>query len=91
MNGLEGEKIVFIRRWKDYSNICLIFNFNSADVKITPPIPEVRWNKVLDSSERIWNGPGSFLENELTPGEEIIIRGQSFVVYDWVNTEWKEQ
>ena len=74
VNGLEGEKIVFIRRWKDYSNICLIFNFNSADVKITPPIPEVRWNKVLDSSERIWNGPGSFLENELTPGEEIIIR-----------------
>lgn len=82
VDGSEGEKIVFVRRWKDSCHIFLIFNFNSADVKLVPSIPNGGWSKILDSSEKIWNGPGSLLPDELNSGEEIIVRGQSFVMYN---------
>ncbi|MEP9411974.1 MAG: malto-oligosyltrehalose trehalohydrolase [Candidatus Brocadia sp.] len=81
VNGLENEKIVFMRRWKDFDHVFLIFNFNSADMKLVPSGIEGRWNKVLDSSEKVWNGPGALLPDELNSGKEIIIRGQSFVMY----------
>ena len=73
---------MFMRRWKDSSYVFIIFNFNHSHVKIIPPIPEGRWNKILDSSEKIWNGPGSFLKRELIPGNNIIIRGHSLAVYN---------
>ncbi len=78
----EGEKIMFIRRWKDPSHVFIVFNFNCADVKIIPPILNGRWEKIIDSSEKIWNGPGSLLKHELTPGDEIIMRGHSLVMYN---------
>ena len=81
-DSLEGEKIMFIRRWKDPSHVFIVFNFNCADVKMIPPILNGRWKKWLDSSERIWNGPGSLLKHELTPGNEIIMRGHSLVMYN---------
>lgn len=80
-DSLEKEKAVLVRRWKASNHVFLIFNFNRADVKITPPISEERWRKELDSSEKTWNGPGSLLKYELTPGDETIMRGQSFVLY----------
>ena len=82
VDSLEGEKIVFIRRWKDLSHVFIVFNFNCADVKMIPPVLNGRWKKWLDSSERIWNGPGSLLKHELTPSNEIIMRGHSFVMYN---------
>ncbi|MDN3515036.1 MAG: malto-oligosyltrehalose trehalohydrolase [Candidatus Brocadia sp.] len=81
VDSLESEKAVFVWRWKASNHVFLIFNFNRTDVKITPPISEERWRKELDSSEKAWNGHGSLLKYELTPGDEIIMRGQSFVLY----------
>lgn len=82
MNGIEGEKTVFMRRRKDSSHIFIIFNFNRTDVKIIPPILEGRWDKVLDSSEKIWNGSGSLVACALIPGNEITVRGHSLVMYN---------
>ena len=82
VDGLEEEKILFVKRWKDSDHVFLIFNFNTTDVKITPSISEGAWNKVLDSSEKKWNGLGSLLKYELTSGDEIIIRGHSLVMYN---------
>ncbi len=81
VDGLEEEKIILLKRWKDSSHVFLIFNFNSADVNITPVIPGGEWVKILDSAEKKWNGPGSLLENKLSSGSEILIRGHSLAVY----------
>ena len=85
VNGIEREKTVFVRRWNDSSHIFIVFNFNRSDVKIIPSIPEGRWDKVLDSSEKIWNGSGSLLACALIPGNEITVRGHSFVMYKMEN------
>lgn len=84
MDSPEGEKIMFVRRWKDLSHVFIVFNFNCADVKMIPPVLNGRWKKWLDSSERIWNDPGSLLRHELTPGDEIIMRVHSLVMYSMV-------
>jgi len=37
--------------------------------------------KILDSSENIWNGPGALLPARLTQGQTITVRSQSLVLY----------
>ncbi|MEW6162761.1 MAG: malto-oligosyltrehalose trehalohydrolase [Nitrospirota bacterium] len=79
--GLEDKRVLFMRRWKDNSEVFFIFNFNNADIGITAPLTEEIWRKILDSSENIWNGPGTFLPEKMTKGEKIIVRSHSLALY----------
>jgi len=81
VESIEGERILFITRWKDSSQVMIVLNFNYADVKCIPPTSDGIWNKTIDSSEQMWHGPGSLLSHELVPGSEITMRGRSFVLY----------
>jgi maltooligosyltrehalose trehalohydrolase len=82
--GLEEEKIMFMRRWKDgsESHVFSVFNFNKSDMSFRTYLPEARWKKVLDSSEKLWNGPGILLPDELNSGDEITIRELSMALYE---------
>lgn len=93
--GLEDQRVVFMRRWEDGDggHVFSIFNFNRLDQSLRGHFPEGKWKRVLDSSDRIWNGPGTLLPEEIGPvgfgedpmktntGFEITIRGLSFVLY----------
>jgi maltooligosyltrehalose trehalohydrolase len=79
--GLGEKKILFMRRWKDDSDVFCIFNFNDTDLRLTVPLIEGMCIKVLDSSENAWNGPGTLLPGKLTQGKEITIRRQSLATY----------
>jgi maltooligosyltrehalose trehalohydrolase len=79
--GLEDKKVLFMKRWKDGNKIFLVFNFNNVDISLTASLTEGVWKKILDSSDSIWNGPGTFLPEEITHGNEITIRSQSLVLY----------
>lgn len=81
IDGFEEKKIILVHRWKEASHIVLLLNFNTADVKLTSVFPDGIWTKILDSSEKIWNGPGSLLKNEPNPGDELMIKGQSLALY----------
>jgi maltooligosyltrehalose trehalohydrolase len=70
-----------MRRWKDESNAFIIFNFDNADVRLTAPLTEGIWKKIVDSSEDMWNGPGTFLPERLTQGEEMTVRSNSLALY----------
>lgn len=78
----EGEKIMLVQRWKDSSHILLLLNFNTNDVTFTPVLPEGIFTRILDSSEKTWNGPGTFPENDLHSGNEISVKGHSLVLYE---------
>jgi maltooligosyltrehalose trehalohydrolase len=80
--GFEKEKIVWLRRWKDDSHVICFFNFNSADMKFISPLPEGYWEKMIDSSDVIWKGPGSLLPERISAGEEMTLRGHSFTLYN---------
>jgi maltooligosyltrehalose trehalohydrolase len=79
--GLEDKRVLLMRRWKDESNAFIIFNFDNADVRLTAPLTEGIWKKVFDSSEDMWNGPGTFLPERLTQGEEMTVRSNSLALY----------
>jgi maltooligosyltrehalose trehalohydrolase len=75
--GLEKEKVVFMRRWDDEqdTHVFLIFNLNESNLDIHSQFPDGRWEKLLDSSEEKWNGPGSLLPEIIDSGGESAIRG----------------
>ncbi|MCI0453753.1 MAG: malto-oligosyltrehalose trehalohydrolase [Candidatus Dadabacteria bacterium] len=79
--GLEKERILFMERWKDSSYIFSIFNLNKKEQKIKVSTSEGKWKRVLDSSDNMWNGPGTLLPEKISSGDEIIIRGFSLATY----------
>jgi maltooligosyltrehalose trehalohydrolase len=78
---LEGKRVLFLKRWKDDSDVFCIFNFHDTDIRLTVPLTEGIWEKILDSSENIWNGPGTLLPARLTQGQTITVRNQSLALY----------
>ena len=79
--GLENERVVFMRRWKDNSHVLSIFNFDKTEERIKVSNSRGRWEKVLDSSDKMWNGFGTLLPEEIRPGDKITIRGFSMALY----------
>lgn len=81
--GTEAEKVLFMRRWKDenHSQVAGIFNFHKLDITVTVSLPEGKWQKRLDSSDQVWNGPGTSLPETIVSGEAITLRGCGVAVY----------
>jgi maltooligosyltrehalose trehalohydrolase len=51
-------------------------------MKFIPPLPEGYWEKMIDSSDVIWKGPGSLLPERISAGEKMTLRGHSFTLYN---------
>lgn len=79
--GFEKEKVVLMRRWKGDSHIFSIFNLNDSDQKVKVPSSGGEWKKILDSSDKVWSGPGAILSEKLNPGDKVTIRGLSLALY----------
>ncbi|HEX3034753.1 MAG TPA: malto-oligosyltrehalose trehalohydrolase [Thermodesulfobacteriota bacterium] len=79
--GFEKEKVVLMRRWKGDSHIFSIFNLNDSDQKVKAPSSGGEWKKILDSSDKVWSGPGAILSEKLNPGDKVTIRGLSLALY----------
>lgn len=81
VSGLEEERVVLMRRWKDHSHIFSIFNFNRSEVKVRIS-HQGGWRKILDSSEEKWRGLKTSLPEIVNSGDEINIKGLSLAVYE---------
>jgi maltooligosyltrehalose trehalohydrolase len=65
--GNEKERFMFWRRWYNGSSVCCVMNFNKEKIRLKVDIPEGKWKKVMDSSEKAWMGPGSLLPLNMSP------------------------
>ncbi len=81
----------------DNSHVLCLFNLNAKDIRLTIHVPfctacsfneqtsnehqATEWTKRLDSSEKIWNGPGSLLPETIRSNDEITMRGHSVAMY----------
>lgn len=81
VEGFEESKILSIRRWKKNNDIFCIFNFHETDTNFMFPLQDSEWWKILDSSDTLWKGPGSLIPKKINGGEELTLRGRSFVMY----------
>jgi maltooligosyltrehalose trehalohydrolase len=79
--GIEDKRVLLIKRWKDESEVFCIFNYNNNDAKIIIPLIKGIWKKILDSSDKIWKGLGTYLPKRITQDEEITVRSQNLALY----------
>jgi maltooligosyltrehalose trehalohydrolase len=78
---LESQRVLLVERWKDKSRAFFLFNLGPMERVLVDFIPEGRWKKRMDSSDSVWNGPGTILPERVSSKEEIRIRGYSFAMY----------
>jgi maltooligosyltrehalose trehalohydrolase len=79
--GFGHNRVLFMRRWQDESQTVSLFNFGKEDTKCTPVLPEGKWRKLIDSSATKWDGPGGLLPEIVAGGEDMLMRGESFMVF----------
>lgn len=54
-----GEDVLWLRRNRDSTQTVLALNFAADEVSCVLPLGAGRWEKLLDSAEERWAGPGS--------------------------------
>jgi maltooligosyltrehalose trehalohydrolase len=65
-----NRRIGCIRRRREAEELCIIFHAGEAAVSAMVPLPAGRWDKLLDSAEPQWGGPGSTLAETIDSGGE---------------------
>ncbi len=81
------QKILYLRRWKDESEVFVAYNFNEHQVSITLSVPGGKWKRQFDSADPRWNADSDLSKppksHTLTShGEvELTLPPQSFVLY----------
>lgn len=77
----ECDKVIWMKRWHDKSQILCFFSFHHADTQLRVPVFEGSWKKIFDSAEPLWNGPGTVLPPKIEVGEKMTIRPLSVGLY----------
>jgi maltooligosyltrehalose trehalohydrolase len=81
-SAIEEDKLMFLHRWNQNSQIFGIMNFNEKDVTFKATLPSGNWRKILDSSDSKWMGSDSTVPEKLMHEQEVIICPQSFALYE---------
>jgi len=77
----EDDMVLFMKRHHEESHVYCIFNFHEQDRTFDVFMPQGKWGKIIDSSNRAWNGPGMVLPDVMRSAMSIRVRGRSFAVY----------
>jgi maltooligosyltrehalose trehalohydrolase len=65
----DNDRLLLVRRWQgDQSNL-ILFNYNEAEVSFSPPPTIQSWQKIFDSAEPPWDGPGTSLPRWINAGD----------------------
>jgi maltooligosyltrehalose trehalohydrolase len=86
VKNFEFHKVLYLKRWGEDEDNCTVFalfNFNENDVHLDLDylIDSGKWAKVIDSDDEKWAGKGSLLPQVIEPGQNIMMRKHSFVLY----------
>ena len=84
VNGWEREKVLFVRRWCEGSEVFLAFNFSDEVFTILLPVPVGTWHLRLNSAAGQWGG-SDFKSPETTHsgGEASLkLERRAFVLYE---------
>jgi maltooligosyltrehalose trehalohydrolase len=75
--------VITMRRWDGFnaSQVYALFNFERNDVNIAVSMPAGAWNKLIDSSDGAWNGPGSLLPERVRNNDQVTMHGQSIALF----------
>jgi len=69
----EKEKILFVRRWSDEHDVCVVFHFGDSECTISLPVRAGRWRKQLDSADERWQGKGSGVPDQVNAQGDLTL------------------
>ena len=81
------ERVLYLRRWKDASEIFAVLNFNPDAATITLPVPEGKWARQMDSADPRWSSDSDLSKHAKThtlksTGEvEIALQPFALILY----------
>ncbi len=79
----EQLKIVTMERNKNSSKVFGLMSFNDKKLTTEFRLPSGVWKKILDSSEKMWNGPGGTMPEMLDDTiNEITVPAYNFSLYE---------
>jgi maltooligosyltrehalose trehalohydrolase len=78
----EIEKLIFIHRTSQDKQILYVLNFNTQPVTYKVELPSGLWQKILDSADLCWSGPGAMLPQTLSLTASVTIAPSSFALYE---------
>jgi len=83
----EEERVLFIHRWSEKSEVIITFNLNSKLTSISLPFPQGNWHKSLDPAEEGWSGNGTAVPGRLSSGGEttLTLNPWQFVLFSKEN------
>ena len=87
VSGIEEERLLLLRRWYSQSQVFCVMNFNTTDITARTSLPKGRWKKIVDSSEKRWQGPGSLIPKTWESGATTTIKPLSFAVFEEENLQ----
>ena len=76
--------IIILKRRHGSSETMCLMNFCQAESAFRLNPETKTWKKVIDSSEAIWDGPGSAMPYTVSKAERFYIKPQSFLLYEKV-------
>lgn len=85
--GFERQRVLFVRRWHEYSDVCILFNVGPEVATLTAPIPAGEWSVALCSADARWRAdPDSAPRHVAAPIRadsegRVTLSGHAFVVY----------
>lgn len=78
---LAAERVVCLRRWAQGEEAMVLLCFAGGAVKAAPRTAAGRWQKLLDSSDQEWLGPGGGPGDWTAEGQKLQLNPNSVVVY----------
>lgn len=83
VRAFEEQRALFVRRWTEGSQVFTVFNFSKSNVVLNCTVPEGNWEKIFDSSDRRWRGPGSVVVDSLVSrgNVELRLHPESFCLF----------
>jgi maltooligosyltrehalose trehalohydrolase len=83
VEGCGADQTLFVRHRKGKNEVALIYYFGRESAGRSFPIPEGKWARRLDSSEKRWLGPGSRLPHEVTSQGTVSLdlSARSFLIW----------
>lgn len=77
----EPARLLLIRRWAAENQVLMVLNFSDRVTPFSAPQSTTSWQKILDTADAEWHGPGATMPDILTADQSVTAQPQSFTLY----------
>jgi len=85
--GANSDAVLTLLRWSHGDRVAAVCNLTPEEEEVRLELPGTDWTRLLHTSDREWDGPGSAIPDHPEPNGRIKLAGYSLVLLRSVNRE----